>query len=98
MTAAVHGGSKIAVTSISSPALEGRSNAGQDKARSCKEEQLQHTDQKDKVGLGLGGSELSIFRNTVVPNVKCINFISSPVVHEEASYAGTGHRGSETGD
>lgn len=35
--------------SISSPALEGRSNTGQEKAKTHREEPLQNPDQKDKV-------------------------------------------------
>lgn len=49
MAAAVQGGSKSAAMSINSPALEGRSNAGQEKSKSHKEELLQNPDQKDKV-------------------------------------------------
>lgn len=49
MAAAVQGGSKSAATSIGSPALEGKSNTGQEKSKSRKEELLQNPDQKDKV-------------------------------------------------
>lgn len=51
--------------------------------------------------LGVNGwinAHLWGFRNTVVPNVKSVNLFLWPlVVHEEASYAGTGHRRGETG-
>lgn len=49
MEAAVQGGSKSGAASISSPALEGRSNAGQEKAKSRKEELVKIPDQKDQV-------------------------------------------------
>ncbi|KAK3526612.1 hypothetical protein QTP70_030753 [Hemibagrus guttatus] len=48
VSAAVQGGSKAAAMSISSPALEGRSNSSQEKSKSRKEELLQNLDQKDK--------------------------------------------------